>query len=108
MICSPACARRNISSKQAANLALGWIWSLARELPMAVPWPRSFPTGEGDVLAAVITAGKPFLLRATLHNGSAAAMDVKQFALDVPEGLEVRAVHGQGAEEASLLAMAAR
>ena len=44
----------------------------------------SFPTGDGDVLAAVITAGKPFLLRAKFHNGSAAPMDMKQFALDVP------------------------
>ncbi len=45
-----------------------------------------FPSDSGNVLAAVITAGKSFLLRATLHNGSTAPMVVKQFALDVPEG----------------------
>ena len=33
-----------------------------------------------------ITAGKSFLLRATMHNGSASPMMLKQFALDVPDG----------------------
>ena len=46
----------------------------------------TFSTGEGDVLAAVITAGKSFLLMAKLHNGSAAQMELKQFRLDVPAG----------------------
>ena len=72
--------------EQAANLALGMELELGPGTPDGRPMAASFPTGEGDVLAAVITAGKTFLLRATLHNGSAAPMDVKQFALDVPEG----------------------
>ena len=54
--------------------------------PDGRPMAANLPTGEGDVLAAVITAGKPFLLMAKLHNGSAAPMDLKQFTLDVPEG----------------------
>ena len=72
--------------EQAANLA----WRIDLELgpgtPDGRPMAATFPTGDGDVLAAVITGGKPFLLRATLHNGSAAPMDVRQFALDLPEG----------------------
>ena len=72
--------------EQAANLALGMELELGPGTPDGRPMAASFPTGEGDVLAAVITAGKTFLLRATLHNGSAAPMDLKQFALEVPEG----------------------
>ena len=54
--------------------------------PDGRPMAAKFPTDQGEVLAAVITAGKPFLLRATLHNGSASPMMIKQFAVDVPEG----------------------
>ena len=54
--------------------------------PDGRPMAAKFPTDQGDVLAAVITAGKPFILRATLHNGSAAPMLIKQFAVDVPDG----------------------
>jgi LmbE family N-acetylglucosaminyl deacetylase len=72
--------------EQAANLALGMELELGPGTPDGRPMAASFPTGEGDVLAAVITAGKTFLLRETLHNGGATPMDVKQFALDVPEG----------------------
>ena len=71
--------------EQAANLALGMELELGPGTPDGRPMAATFPTGEGDVLAAVITAGKTFLLRATLHNGSAAPMDVRRFALDVPE-----------------------
>ncbi|MGA2904347.1 MAG: PIG-L family deacetylase [Candidatus Korobacteraceae bacterium] len=72
--------------EQAANLALRIDLELGPGTPDGRPMAATFPTGDGDVLAAVITAGKPFLLRATLHNGSAAPMDVRQFALDLPEG----------------------
>jgi len=72
--------------EQAANLALGLSLELGPGTPDGRPLAASFPTSDGDVLAAVITAGKPFLLRATLHNGSSSAMEVKQFALDLPEG----------------------
>lgn len=70
----------------AANLAFGMELELGPGTPDGRPMAAEFSTDQGPVLAAVITAGKPFLLRATLHNGSAAPMDVKQFALDVPEG----------------------
>ncbi|HUI83644.1 MAG TPA: PIG-L family deacetylase [Candidatus Binatia bacterium] len=72
--------------EQAANLALGLDLAVGPGTPDGRPMAATFSTGEGDVLAGVITAGKPFLLRATLHNGSAAAMDVKQFVLEVPQG----------------------
>ncbi len=47
---------------------------------------ETFSTGDGDVLAAVITAGKSFLLMAKLHNSSSLPVDLKQFTLDVPQG----------------------
>ena len=72
--------------EEAANLALGADLQLGPGTPDGRPMAAKFPTDQGDVLAAVITAGKPFLLRATLHNGSAAPMLIKQFAVDVPEG----------------------
>ncbi|MGB8887717.1 MAG: PIG-L family deacetylase [Candidatus Korobacteraceae bacterium] len=72
--------------EQAANLALGLDLGVGPGTPDGRPMAASFPTGDGDVLAAVITAGKPFLLMAKLHNGSAAPMDLKQFTLEVPEG----------------------
>ncbi len=72
--------------EEAANLALGLDLGVGPGTPDGRPMAAAFPTGDGDVLAAVITAGKPFLLMAKLHNGSAAPMELKQFALDVPEG----------------------
>ena len=72
--------------EEAANLALGTDLQLGPGTPDGRPLAAKFPTDQGDVLAAVITAGKPFLLRATLHNGSAAPMAIKQFAVDVPDG----------------------
>jgi len=72
--------------KEAANLALGMDLAVNPGTPDGRPMAAKFPTDQGDVLAAVITAGKPFLLRATLHNGSAEPMLIKQFVVDVPEG----------------------
>jgi len=72
--------------EEAANLAFGMDLEIGPGTPDGRPMAAKFPTDQGDVLAAVITAGKPFLLRATFHNGSSAPMVVKQFALDVPEG----------------------
>ena len=72
--------------EEAANLALGMDLELNPGTPDGRPMAAKFPTDQGDVLAAVITAGKPFLLRATLHNGSSSPMVVKEFALDVPDG----------------------
>jgi LmbE family N-acetylglucosaminyl deacetylase len=72
--------------EQAANLALGLDLGVGPGTPDGRPMAEPFPTANGDVLAAVITAGKSFLLLAKLHNGSTAAMDLKEFALDVPEG----------------------
>jgi LmbE family N-acetylglucosaminyl deacetylase len=81
----------NLRAKQqqfelAANFALGMQLELGPGTPDGRPMAAKFPTGDGDVLAAVITAGKPFLLRASFHNGSSAALQVKRFALDVPQG----------------------
>jgi LmbE family N-acetylglucosaminyl deacetylase len=72
--------------EQAANLALGLDLGVGPGTPDGRPMAEAFPTANGDVLAAVITAGKSFLLLAKLHNGSTAAMDLKEFALDVPQG----------------------
>ena len=72
--------------EEAANLAFGIELAIGPGTPDGRPLAASFPTAEGDVLAAVITAGKPCLLRATLHNGSTATLDLKQFSLEVPEG----------------------
>lgn len=72
--------------EEAANLALGVDLGVGPGTPDGRPMAASFPTGDGDVLAAVITAGKPFLLMAKLRNGSAAPMELKQFSVDVPEG----------------------
>ncbi len=72
--------------EQAANLAYGMDLELSPGTPDGRPMAAELPSDEGKVLAAVITAGKPFLLRATLHNGSASPMNLKQFALDVPDG----------------------
>ncbi len=72
--------------EEAANLAFGIELQIGPGTPDGRPLAASFPTGEGNVLAAVITAGKPFLLRATLHNGSKHELSLKQFSLEVPEG----------------------
>lgn len=72
--------------EQAANLALSLNLAVGPGTPDGRPMAETFTTGDGDVLAAVITAGKPFLLMAQFHNGSASPIDVKQLALDVPQG----------------------
>jgi len=72
--------------EEAANLAFGIELAIGPGTPDGRPMAATFPTSEGEVLAAVITAGKSFLLRATLHNGSTAPLDLKQFSLEVPEG----------------------
>jgi len=72
--------------EQAANLALGLALGVGPGTPDGRPMAETFSTGEGDVLAAVITAGKSFLLMAKLHNGSSLPVDLKQFTLDVPPG----------------------
>ena len=60
--------------------------ALGRARPTAGPWRKSSHTGDGTVLAAVITAGKTFLLLAKFRNGSSAPIELKQFTLDVPQG----------------------
>src|SRR5579862_5465294 len=70
----------------AANLAFGIDLQIGPGTPDGRPMATTFSTGEGDVLAAVITAGKPFLLRATLHNGSKEELDLREFSLELPEG----------------------
>jgi LmbE family N-acetylglucosaminyl deacetylase len=72
--------------EQAANLALALDLVVGPGTPDGRPLAETFSTGDGDVLAAVITAGKPFLLMAQFHNGSTLPLDVKEFALDVPRG----------------------
>ena len=72
--------------EQAANLALGLDLGVGPGTPDGRPMAETFSTGDGDLLAAVITAGKSFLLVAKLHNGSSASVDLKQFTLDVPQG----------------------
>ena len=72
--------------EQAANLALGLDLGVGPGTPDGRPMAETFSTGDGDVLAAVITAGKSFLLMAKLHNDSSLPVDLKEFALDVPQG----------------------
>jgi LmbE family N-acetylglucosaminyl deacetylase len=72
--------------EQAANLALALDLGLGPGTPDGRPMAEAFPTANGDVLAAVITAGKPFLLLAKLHNGSALPLELTQLTLDVPPG----------------------
>ena len=72
--------------EQAANLALSVDLGVGPGTPDGRPMAEAFPTANGDVLAAVITAGKSFLLLAKLHNGSALPLDLKQLTLDVPPG----------------------
>jgi LmbE family N-acetylglucosaminyl deacetylase len=72
--------------EDAANLAYGIDLQIGPGTPDGRPMATTFSTAEGDVLAAVITAGKPFLLRATLHNGSKEELDLREFSLQVPEG----------------------
>src|ERR1039457_3658266 len=72
--------------EQAATLALSVDLGVGPGTPDGRPMAEAFPTANGDVLAAVITAGKSFLLLAKLHNGSALPLDLKQLTLDVPPG----------------------
>ncbi|MGO9517698.1 MAG: PIG-L family deacetylase [Candidatus Korobacteraceae bacterium] len=72
--------------QHAANLALSLELGVGPGTPDGRPMAETFGTGDGDVLAAVITAGKSFLLMAKLHNGSPFPVDLKQFTLDVPQG----------------------
>jgi LmbE family N-acetylglucosaminyl deacetylase len=71
--------------EQAANLALALELSVGPGTPDGRPLAEEFATSDGKVLAAVITTGKPFLLMAKLHNGSSAPMELKRFALQVPQ-----------------------
>jgi LmbE family N-acetylglucosaminyl deacetylase len=71
--------------EEAANLALGLRLSAGPGTPDGRPMAANFPTGDGDVLAAVITAGKSFLLMANFHNGSSSAIRLMGFKLDVPQ-----------------------
>ena len=70
--------------KQAANLAYSLDVGVGPGTPDGRPMAEEFDTGNGRILAGVITAGKSFLLLAKLHNGSTAPMEIKQFALDLP------------------------
>ncbi len=72
--------------EHAADLALGLDLVLGPGTPDGRPLAQNFATPEGDVLAAVITAGKRFLLMGQLFNGSTAPLELKQFALDLPQG----------------------
>jgi len=72
--------------EHAANLAYSLDMGIGPGTPDGRPMAEEFDTGNGKVLAAVITAGKSFLLLAKLHNGSTVPMEVKQFTLDVPMG----------------------
>ena len=72
--------------EQAANLAFSLGLGIGPGTPDGRPMAEEFDAANGKVLAAVITAGKPFLLLAKFHNGSTLPLDVKQFALDVPVG----------------------
>jgi len=71
---------------QAANLAYSIDMGIGPGTPDGRPMAEEFETANGRVLAAVITAGKSFLLLAKLHNGSTVPMDIKQFVLDLPPG----------------------
>jgi LmbE family N-acetylglucosaminyl deacetylase len=73
--------------EKAENLAYSVALGVGPGTPDGRPMAEEFDTtSNGKVLAAVITAGKPFLLLAKFHNGSTASMEIKQFALDVPVG----------------------
>src|SRR5215472_11164408 len=72
---------------QAANVSYSLDVGIGPGTPDGRPMAEEFETGNnGKVLAAVITAGKSFLLLAKLHNGSTVPMEIKQFVLDVPAG----------------------
>ena len=72
--------------EQAENLAYAVEMGIGPGTPDGRPMAEEFETGNGKALAAVITAGKSFLVLAKLHNGSTLPMDLKQFVLDVPRG----------------------
>ena len=75
--CWPICAPRSSSSSRPPISPIRSTWASGPGLPTAVPWPRSSRPPNGKVLAAVITAGKSFLLLAKLHNGSTVPMDLQ-------------------------------
>jgi LmbE family N-acetylglucosaminyl deacetylase len=72
--------------EQAANLAFSLDIGIGPGTPDGRPMAEEFDTANGKVLAAVITAGKSFLLLAKVHNGSTVPLDIKQFVLDLPLG----------------------
>ncbi len=73
--------------EHAANLALGLELSAGPGTPDGRPMAEEFATSSnGPVLAAVITAGKTFLLVAKFRNGSSSSLALKQLTLDVPQG----------------------
>jgi LmbE family N-acetylglucosaminyl deacetylase len=72
--------------EKAANLAYAVEMGIGPGTPDGRPMAEEFDTGNGKALAAVITAGKSFLLLAKLHNGSTLPMELKEFALNVPRG----------------------
>jgi len=72
--------------EQAANLAYSLDVGIGPGTPDGRPMAVEFDTANGKALAAVITAGKSFLLLAKLHNGSTFPMDIKRFVLDLPLG----------------------
>ena len=73
--------------QRAANLALGLELSAGPGTPDGRPMAEEFPTSfNGQVLGAVITAGKPFLLLAKFRNPTTESVRLKEFALDLPKG----------------------
>ena len=83
--------------EEAANLALGMESGIGPGTPDGRPMAANLPTGEGDVLAAVIADGKPFLLRATLSQRQRLAVGYEAVRARCSRRLAVRAVHGQEA-----------
>jgi len=72
--------------EQAANLAYSVGLGIGPGTPDGRPMAEAFEASNGKVLAAVITAGKTFLLLAKFQNGSTVGLEIKKFALDVPVG----------------------
>jgi LmbE family N-acetylglucosaminyl deacetylase len=72
--------------EHAASLAYGLDIGIGPGTPDGRPMAEEFETSNGKVLAAVITAGKSFLLLAKLHNSSTVPMEIRQFVLDLPLG----------------------
>lgn len=72
--------------EHAANLAYSIELGISPGTPDGRPMAEEFDTSNGKVLAAVITAGKSFLLLAKFHNSSTVPLEIKEFALDLPVG----------------------